>query len=674
METALGTSRWATKEEIFETRFLSYAKGKDTDFFIGETDFLVRQGWLDRVKRNYFVGGRTDQHALVCMGARGGKGTSVIIPNLIYWQGSCVVVDPKGENATITAARRGDGVENREDYSKHITGLGQKTLVLDPFSVAQVEDKYRATFNPLDAVQIGEDEAIDEAGRIADALVVQDGEKDSHWNESARYLIKGLILHVLTDPDFEGQRNLITVRKLLISGDWLALEAIKSANTGKSENDPDWIFEADPFEMLWLAMIENTACDGVIAGVGRSIESMADRERSSVLSTAARNTEFIDSPQMRRSLVHSTFSLSELKTSEKGVSLFLSLPTRYMGTHHRWLRMLVTLTLDEMEKIAHQPKCGSPVLMVLDEFPGLGRIKRIEDATSQIPGYGVKLVFVCQSLSQLKEVYKDNWETFIACSGIALFAANQDEFTLKYLARRLGESEITRMVSSTGHNRGFSLLKPWTLFTGSKTRSKSEQLHKRALLNEDEVSRTFAASENKILAFVSGMQPMSVNRVPYYDGGIFLSSNKYSAHPDHPNPPQRPWSTSLPWLWTDTEEYRENWFDFENRNFEVIPESDGFTEEGNLLTEAIATTLTSLVFCAISIAIIEYFFKTEISHFFIFGVIGFCALVTIGVSKNIKYRMIFTILLSVSFLFIYVGLPILVSFSQFIWSIISNWL
>ena len=634
MENALATSRWATKEEIFEARYVRERGGKDADFLIGETDFLVRDWYFDRTKRHYFIGGKTDQHALVCMGARGGKGTSVIVPNLIFWGGSCVVVDPKGENATLTAARRGRGQSQEENY---VIGMNQKTLVLDPFLVSKVDDEFRATFNPLDAVRVDDDEAIDEAGRIADAIVVQDGDKDSHWNETARYLIKGLILHVLTDPDFEGERNLIAVRKLIVSGDTLSVNIIRQANADKAENDPERVYEPDPFEMLWQGMLDNPACDGVISGVGQSFLAMADKERSSVLSTAARNTEFIESPQMRKSLEHSSFELSELKTSMNGVSLFLSLPTRYMGTHKRWLRMLVTLTLDEMEKIPHQPKCGYPVLMILDEFPGLGRMKRIEDATSQIPGYGVKLAFICQSLSQLKEVYKDNWETFIACSGISLFAANQDEFTLKYLTRRLGESEISRMVSSSGRNRGSSFLKPWTLFTGSN-RGKSQQLHKRALLSEDEMSRTFAPSENKILAFVSGLPPMTLNRTPYFSTRYF---HEYvSAHPDHSSMARPSNEADTPRFWYDAEAARTSWFDrFDvlKRNDKVIPDSTGYTTEGNVREDAFVTTL----FAFIVYFVLERIFGADGSAY---GVLLGLFLATLGVftlAKGIRDKALF---------------------------------
>lgn len=520
MSDSLGTARWATEAELYQLRYDANRRGKDADFLIGLHDIDIKHGFMDTRRESHFIVGRTDQHALVCMGPRAGKGTSILVPNLIFWPGSCVVIDPKGENATITAKRRGSG-------SEYAHGMGQKIYVLDPFNVAQVSDDMRARFNPLqELLEIlkgpRSDDVVDAAGQIADAIVVQDNDKDAFWQESARYLLKGLILHVLTAPEYDGRHSLVTVRSLLVRGDWLGIEAVRSENQTRAQQGEEPIAEPDPFSLLWLAMIENPAFEGIVSGVGSSFQSMPDRERSSVLSTANRQTEFIESPAMRRSLEGSDFRLSDLKTDPQGITIYLSLPTRYMGTHYRWLRMFVTLMLDEMERISHQPKSGYPVLMVLDEFPGLRRMRRIEDATAQIPGYGVKLVFVVQSLTQLKDIYKDNWETFVTSSGIRVFAANEDPFTLRYLSQRLGQREIIRTVQGTSSS------------ATSNSESTSQQIHKHALMTEDELALTFAARSHLLLAMVPGFYPMQLARMQYYTTPNFR--NGYDPHPDHARP------------------------------------------------------------------------------------------------------------------------------------------
>ena len=134
-----------------------------------EESYAYRDGtvWLGRSASEHQVpvGYSDDRHVCLVSGSRGGKGTTSIVNNLISWPGSICVVDPKGENATITAARRGKG-------SAHCKGLGQAVQVLDPFKAAQVDDSLRGRFNPLDALDPANEETIDEAGRIADAVVV----------------------------------------------------------------------------------------------------------------------------------------------------------------------------------------------------------------------------------------------------------------------------------------------------------------------------------------------------------------------------------------------------------------------------------------------------------------------------------------------------------------------
>ena len=92
-----------------------------------------------------------------------------------------------------------------------------------------------------------------------------------------------------------------------------------------------------------------------------------------------------------------------------------------MSTHYRWLRLMVSLAVGEMERIRGAPATGYPTLFVLDEFAGLKRMEVIEHAAAQAAGFGAKFLFVVQNLTQLKEDYKDSWETFLGNSGLKLF-------------------------------------------------------------------------------------------------------------------------------------------------------------------------------------------------------------------------------------------------------------
>lgn len=130
------------------------------------------------------VGVADDRHVFTAAGNCGGKGTGLIIPNLCLWPGSTVVIDPKGENAAITA-------HHRERIRE-----GHKVVALDPYNEADLPSELLGQFNPLDMIDIESDDAIDIAGMIADALIIKANTKDMHWDDSARDLITGLILHV----------------------------------------------------------------------------------------------------------------------------------------------------------------------------------------------------------------------------------------------------------------------------------------------------------------------------------------------------------------------------------------------------------------------------------------------------------------------------------------------
>lgn len=538
--TALATGRWSSENELID---LEYKPG---EFWLGYAP----------TSKHFPVGYNDDRHITLVAGSRSGKGTTTIINNLCLWPGSSVVIDPKGENATVTARRRGQG-------SEYCRGMGQIVRLLDPFEAAVGLDDLRSSFNPLDAIDAHSEEAIDEAGRIADALVVvQDkGGSDPFWDESARSLVKGLILHVISDNYFEGKRNLITVRQLIARGDWETVKVLEEAG------EPDI---PSPFELLFEGMRRNERYDGVIAGVGASFGNMASNSPKtfeSILQTANRNTEFIDSPGMRRLLEKSDFKLSDLKTDPAGVSLFLSLPQRYMNTHYRWLRMMITLVITEMEKTRGMPATGHRLLLVLDEFAGLKRMEVLENAAAQIAGFGVKMFFIVQTLGQLKDVYKENWQTFLANSGLHLFAQIDDEFTRKYVSDTLGETEIMRRTgsfnSSTSTSTG-TTMNAGAMFAGSKnaggnflaavipssttsetsstTQGWSESIHKTHLLSPSEVGRAFARIDDKSniaypglsLALVSGRNPVLVHKANYYDDEAFLTL--FDPHPDHKPP------------------------------------------------------------------------------------------------------------------------------------------
>jgi len=356
----------------------------------------------DGRKERYLRGGvpigiADDRHIITVAGSRAGKGRGMIIPNLLSYPGSVIVIDPKGDLAAETARFR------REK-------LGQRVYVIDPFNASKPDSSYQATFNVLKTLNRFSETLVEDAGLIADALIVPSDSGDPHWDESAKTLIEGIILHVATASDYEDRRDLGTVRDLLMKAD----------------------------ETLRLEMMSNPSASGAVIDDAVDFFERAEKERLSVLSSARRHLKFLGYEQIRKALVDGDFELGEMK--HQPMTIYLSLPAMRMGTCSRLLRLFVNMTLAAME--AEQVKPRYPVLMCLDEFAVLGPMKSIENAAGQIAGLGVKLWPILQDLSQLKSLYKDRWETFLGNAGVLQFFGNSDLETLTWISKRLGNTTV----------------------------------------------------------------------------------------------------------------------------------------------------------------------------------------------------------------------------------------
>ena len=478
------------------------------------------------------VGWHDDRHLVTIAGSRAGKGRCAIIPNLKRYAGSIVCVDPKGENAKITV----------EDRARQVAqgGLGQEVYVLDPFGVSGVDPKYIATFNPLWMVRLSDDDALEQISSIAESMIVQTDPKDAHWDESARDLIEALIVHVLTDPLFRDDRSLRTLRKLLTNG----LELPSSGSPSSGINFPSGMASAapdDPFETLYKSMTKNDTFAGVVSGQGHNLINMGETERASVLSTARRNTKFLDGIIMPRALEKSRLNLSmkRFKLSKRGASVYLCLPARYMATHSRWLRLVINSLMTEFERDPPERKVRT--LLILDEFPILGHLKKIETAVGFMAGFGLKLWTFLQDINQLRRDYPNSWETFLANAGICQFFGNADFSTLEYISKNLGEVEIAPVLETKAKVEQLSkgqisdeefkqqvkqrspLIRLTleeedftsnTITAGTQV-THSPQLQKTALMTPDEIYREFSRESQRQLLLAPGLRPFYLWRVNY---------------------------------------------------------------------------------------------------------------------------------------------------------------
>jgi len=433
---------------------------------------------------NRLIGIDDNRHMLTVAGSRAGKSV-MLVANLMSYRGSVLALDPKGELANLTARRR--------------AGLGQDVHVLDPFlTCADHVAPYRKRYNPLAMLRMDSDTVIEDAGMIADALVVPAAGKDPHWDESARNFIEGLILHIVSDAAYEGRRTLVSLRDLL-----------RDAMIAVDDDDQGFALE-----LAMYANAERLSRSAATDDLANAIETAArefyekpDRERASVLSTARRHTKFLDYKAMRRVLSGHDFDLADLKRAAQGQTLYLCLPASRMGLCNRWLRLFVNQLLDAMERERAKP--AAPVLVCLDEFPVLGHMRQLEDAAGQIASFDVKLWVFLQDWGQGKALYGDRWETFAGNAGILQFFGNNDLMTMEYVSRRLGKT----MVAVTREGE----VGPDQSAAGLSGRSQSIELHD--LLTPEEVSRQFARSDRlkRQLVIWAGYHPMILQRVEYFD-------------------------------------------------------------------------------------------------------------------------------------------------------------
>ena len=428
------------------------------------------------------VGTRDDRHATIIAPARSGKSRSHLLPILLTYPGSIVVIDVKGDLASETARYRSEV-------------LGQKTVVLDPFdAAAPCVSPYRdgAGFNPMAGVDPSDaDAVIDRAESIAASLVTRSGrESDPHWNDVAQQTIEGVITHVLTSPLYTDACDLGTVARLL----------------GEKSSSPD-----GERSSLECEMRTNEALDGAITGAAAAIFDKSERELASTLSSVRRHLHWLTYPRMRRVVSEGALDIGAIQ--HEPTTVYLSLPVRKLSSCSGWLRMMLDCVLAAFEsgeqRRQHQTQTGGHrTLAIIDEMPALGRMPSLEIAAGQVAGLGLKLIFVAQDLAQLKAVYPHRWQTFLGNSGTVTIFGAQDTETLEWASRRLGQTSILSHSESEGSLHGI-------LRQGQSGKSASVQTH--PLMTTAEIARFFSRDDPfaRQLVISAGFGPLILQRVAY---------------------------------------------------------------------------------------------------------------------------------------------------------------
>ena len=342
-------------------------------------------------------------HLITVSPSRMGKGRDALIPALLEWPYSCVVVDPKAELSCVTS-------KQRARYGK--------VIYLDPFRlVARYMGKAaRASrYNPMARLDPDSIEFGAQAEKIADALI---------WRESdgGENFFTGGAGGMCSTIEMGLARHAEPQDKTLL--------ALRSVITGEFQGGVDIFGFA-------RAIMQHSTDRVLRQRVARYTVPGAEQSRSlaDIIQTADGQTRFLSDYALAESLSGSDFSFADLK--KQVVTVYVVLPTDYLDVCGKYFRLIVASALSELLA----GKRGVPTLILMDEFFQLGSLKAIENAMGMAAGYGVQLWPVLQDLSQLSGLYPQTWETFLSNAGVRMFFSPRDEKTSDYLSGQCGRTE-----------------------------------------------------------------------------------------------------------------------------------------------------------------------------------------------------------------------------------------
>ncbi|MBI3760122.1 MAG: type IV secretory system conjugative DNA transfer family protein [Deltaproteobacteria bacterium] len=418
-------------------------------------------------------------HVLVMAPTRSGKGVGVVVPTLLTWPHSTLVHDLKGENWQLTAGAR--------------QRMGHICLKFDPTDTTGTSVK----FNPLEQVRLRTVNEAEDVQNIVHMIIDPDGKGlNDHWVKTGAALLTGTILHVLYA---EPNKTLRGVAGFLSDPVCTLMETIERML--KSEHDPagamDWR------DHRGIATLTHP----LVAESMREILSKSDNERAGVFSTVMSFLSLYRDPIVAANTQYSEFKISDLVNHERPVSLYLVVP---MASRDR-LRPLIRLILNQIIRtltttLAYKDGRAisanrHPLLLMLDEFPMLGRLEVLAEALSLIAGYGIRACLVAQDLTQIYAAYGHDEAVTINCDTTVAFAPNKIE-TARMLSELTGETTVRhahRMVSSIAT-------------------SVSEPETARSLITPDEVRRL---SGDEVLIFTRGHPAIRTRRLKYHQQDFF---------------------------------------------------------------------------------------------------------------------------------------------------------
>ena len=448
--TTYGSARWSSVRDVRRSGLL------------GSSGVV-----LGRLKGRYLRHAGAE-HVMAFAPTRSGKGVGLVIPTLLSWTGNAIIHDIKGENWALT--------------SKWRSGFS-RCVRFDPTDLSS------SRFNPLLEVRLGAHEVRD-AQNVADILVDPDGslERRSHWDKTAHSLLVGAILHVLYAED---DKSLAGVATLL--------------------SDPARPIDDTLEHMLGanhLGDRDRPLTHPVVAEAARELLNKSENEKSSVVSTAISFLGLYRDPVVQRATSGSDWRIEDLFRAELPASLYLVVPPSDLSRTKPLIRLILNQIARRLCEELPDGEDRRQTLLMMDEFPALGRLDFFESSLAFMAGYGIRAFLIAQSLNQVEKAYGQNNSILDNCHVRIAFATN-NERTAKRISDMLGTTtEQRNQKNYTGHR-----LAPWLSHV-----MVSQQETQRPLLTPGEVMQLPADDS---LIFLASHPPIRAKKLRYYEDRNF---------------------------------------------------------------------------------------------------------------------------------------------------------
>ena len=406
---------------------------------------------------------------------RSGKGVGVVIPNLLNWPDSVVVLDIKGENHAITAGFR--------------AAHGQAVFAFSPFD----EEARSHRWNPLSAVRTSPLHRVGDLLGIGQVFFPNDGggsSSEAFFNDQARNLFLGLGLLLLESPELPR-----TVGEMLrqSSGQGRPLKDHLSSLITQRRDDGRALTDecVDALQRL-LSNSENTLAS-VVATFHAPVTIFAD----AVVDAATSANDFrLEDLRRRRMSIYVRIPPNRLANARPLLNLFFS--------------QLVSLNTQHLPE--QDPSLKLQCLLVNDEFTAMGRVGVITNAAAFLAGYNLRLLTVVQAMSQLDAVYGDKEaRTFATNHGLQILYAPREQRDADEYSAMLGH--FTERATSRGRSRSFS-------GHGHSTVSRNESEQRRALLLPQEFKEL---GRERLVVICENCKPILAEKIRYFSDKAFKS-------------------------------------------------------------------------------------------------------------------------------------------------------